>query len=189
MINRAKKAFPGMMVSLMLAVPAAAHADPARGEASPAPLPARSQVSKNETRKPQAARRAGLRKMLPVVHRPQEESGSPVWSDGSGVWRPDSAPAGWRQDGTASWYGGPRWHGKMTTGGERYDEQALTAAHATLPMGSRVRVTEPSSGRSVVVTINDRPGTRRRVIDLSRAAASELGIIQRGVATVSLTRD
>jgi rare lipoprotein A (peptidoglycan hydrolase) len=195
MIARAKKAFPGMFVSLLLAVPAVAHAESARGDAAPAPVVpshGRGAVSKNDTRKPQAARRAGARKALlaaqrapviPVAVRgtlPDAASGSPVWSDGSGEWR---------QSGKASWYGGPRWHGKPTSGGQRYDEHALTAAHATLPMGSRVRVTVPESGRSVVVVINDRPGTRSRVIDLSRAAAAELGIVNRGVAMVSLAED
>ncbi len=90
----------------------------------------------------------------------------------------------WRQTGLASWYGGKRWHGRPTASGELFDENSLTAAHATLPLGSRVRVTVADTGRSVIVTINDRPGTRRRIIDLSRAAARELGIIRRGIAPV-----
>ena len=97
------------------------------------------------------------------------------------------APAGGsQQSGLASWYGGQRWHGNRTTSGDTYDQDALTAAHANLPMGTRVRVTLVDSGRNVVVTINDRPGTRRRIIDLSRAAARELGILERGVAMVTL---
>jgi rare lipoprotein A (peptidoglycan hydrolase) len=91
------------------------------------------------------------------------------------------------QVGVASWYGGSRWQGHMTSMGTRYDDAQLTAAHATLPLGSKVLVALPGSGRSVVVTITDRPGTRRRIIDLSRAAAAALGILDRGVATVSLT--
>ena len=63
----------------------------------------------------------------------------------------------------------------------------LTAAHASLPIGSVVRVTVADTGRSVIVTINDRPGTRKRIIDLSRAAAIELGILSRGIAQVTLT--
>ncbi|MCC6717713.1 MAG: septal ring lytic transglycosylase RlpA family protein, partial [Acetobacteraceae bacterium] len=66
-------------------------------------------------------------------------------------------------------------------------DRKLTAAHASLPLGSRVRVTVADTGRSVVVTINDRPGTRRRIIDLSRAAAAELGIVARGIARVALS--
>ena len=94
----------------------------------------------------------------------------------------------WSQVGMASWYGGPRWHGHMTASGARYDENALTAAHATLPIGTRVRVIAIETGNSVIVTINDRPSTHSRVIDLSRAAARSLGILSRGIAKVSLTR-
>ena len=86
----------------------------------------------------------------------------------------------------ASWYGGARWQGKMTASGVRYDQSKLTAAHATLPIGTKVRVQLEGSDRSVVVVINDRPGTRRRIIDLSRQAAAELGILQQGLAVVSL---
>lgn len=65
----------------------------------------------------------------------------------------------------------------------------LTAAHRSLPFGSKVLVTCPSTGRSVVVRVNDRgPFRRQRIIDLSRAAARELGILSRGVAPVVLTR-
>jgi rare lipoprotein A (peptidoglycan hydrolase) len=99
----------------------------------------------------------------------------------------DNDGNGRAQRGLASWYGGPRWHGSRTSSGAIYDENALTAAHATLPIGTKVRVTVVDSGRDVVVTINDRPGTRSRIIDLSRAAARQLGIIQRGVAMVTLT--
>ncbi len=88
----------------------------------------------------------------------------------------------------ASWYGGERWQGKLTASGARYDQNALTAAHATLPIGSRVKVTIVGTNQAVVVTINDRPGTKTRIIDLSRAAAKELGILSRGVARVNLFR-
>jgi rare lipoprotein A len=77
--------------------------------------------------------------------------------------------------GVASWYGG-KFHGRKTASGETYNQNALTAAHRTLPFGTRVRVTS-ASGKSVVVRINDRgPFVGGRVIDLSRAAASSLGI-------------
>jgi len=88
--------------------------------------------------------------------------------------------------GTASFYG-RRFHGRRTANGERFDMNALTAAHRTLPFGSMVRVTNPSNGRSVTVRINDRgPFSRGRVIDVSRAAAKELGLIRRGHAAVEL---
>ena len=93
-----------------------------------------------------------------------------------------------QQVGLASWYGGPRWHGHMTASGARYDENALTAAHATLPIGTRIRVTVIGTNTSVIVTINDRPSTHSRIIDLSRAAARSLGILARGIAKVSLSR-
>lgn len=88
--------------------------------------------------------------------------------------------------GIASWYG-RRFHGRRTASGERYDMSALTAAHKTLPFGSRVRVTNLDNGRSVVVVINDRgPFVKTRVIDLSHAAAKHLGFLQDGVAKVRI---
>jgi len=88
--------------------------------------------------------------------------------------------------GTASYYAG-KFHGRRTASGEAFDNGAMTAAHRTLPFGSLVRVTNPANGRSVVVRINDRgPFTRGRMIDVSRAAAEELGLITRGHATVEL---
>lgn len=88
--------------------------------------------------------------------------------------------------GVASYYG-RRFNGRLTANGERFDMTALTAAHKTLPFGSRVRVTNPRNGRTVVVRINDRgPYVRGREIDLSRAAAEEIGMIRSGHATVEL---
>ena len=88
--------------------------------------------------------------------------------------------------GTASYYG-RRFHGRRTANGERFDMAQLTAAHRTLPFGSLVQVTNPSNGRSVVVRINDRgPFHGGRVIDVSRAAAEQLGLIQRGHGRVEL---
>lgn len=88
--------------------------------------------------------------------------------------------------GVASYYG-RRFHGRRTANGERFDMHELTAAHRTLPFGSRVRVTNPRTGASVVVRINDRgPFTRGRTIDLSRAAAEEIGLIRRGHGNVEL---
>lgn len=88
------------------------------------------------------------------------------------------------QAGVASYYA-DRFHGRRTASGERYDRNALSAAHRTLPMGTQVRVTDIDSGDSVVVQVNDRgPFARGRVIDLSRAAASEIGLTRRGLAEV-----
>ena len=93
------------------------------------------------------------------------------------------------QGGIASWYGGQRWQGRRTASGERFDRQALTAAHKTLPFGSRVRVVNLSNGRAVTVRINDRgPFRPHSIIDLSEAAAESLGMRQTGRARVALHR-
>ena len=87
--------------------------------------------------------------------------------------------------GRASWYG-PGFNGHRTASGERFNKHALTAAHKTLPLHSRVLVTNLANNESVVVKINDRgPFVRGRVIDLSQAAARAIGI--RGVGTVEIT--
>ncbi|MCL9981795.1 MAG: septal ring lytic transglycosylase RlpA family protein [Erythrobacter sp.] len=88
--------------------------------------------------------------------------------------------------GSASYYAS-KFHGRRTASGEAFDNGAMTAAHRSLPFGSLVRVTNIANGRSVVVRINDRgPFTRGRMIDVSRAAADELGLVARGHATVEL---
>lgn len=89
-----------------------------------------------------------------------------------------------RLNGWASWYG-PGFHGRRSASGERYNQNALTAAHRSLPFGTKVRVTNTRNGRSVVVKINDRgPYIRGRIIDLSAAAARIVGVMQSGVAPV-----
>ena len=89
--------------------------------------------------------------------------------------------------GMASWYGG-NFHGRKTANGETYNQNALTAAHKTLPFGTRVRVTNTRSGSSVEVRINDRgPFVGGRIIDLSRAAAGQIGVTNSGVAPVKVT--
>ena len=88
----------------------------------------------------------------------------------------DASPMARLESGIASWYGG-RFHGRKTASGEAFDMDALTAAHPKLPFGSWVRVRNLVNGRSVDVRINDRgPHIKRRVIDLSRAAARALGV-------------
>ncbi len=96
--------------------------------------------------------------------------------------------ANWEESGLASWYGGG-FEGRRTSSGEVFSPYAMTAAHDTLPLGTRILVTTQETGRSVVVTITDRmPPKRTRVIDLSRAAARELGIISAGVGMVTLSQ-
>lgn len=87
------------------------------------------------------------------------------------------------EDGSmlASWYG-PGFHGKLTANGEIYNQEALTAAHKNLKFGTLLRLTNPKNGKSVIVRINDRgPYWEKRNIDLSKAAARELGMIEKGV--------
>ena len=96
----------------------------------------------------------------------------------------DIDPRGYDQTGTASYYGA-RHHGKRTASGEPFDQHGLTAAHRQLPFGTRVLVTNLSNNKSVVVRINDRgPHTRGRLIDLSRQAAEQLGMLRSGTAKV-----
>ena len=94
---------------------------------------------------------------------------------------------GTAQTGVASWYG-PGFHGRKTSSGEIYDMHELTAAHRTLPMDTRVQVTNETTGESVVVRINDRgPYIGKRVIDLSLAAAQALDMDHKGIGAVQIT--
>lgn len=89
--------------------------------------------------------------------------------------------------GLASWYG-REFHGKPTATGRRYDMYEMTAAHRTLPTGTQVWVTNLENGRSVIVVIADRgPFSRKRIIDLSYAAAKHLGFVSQGTAKVRVT--
>jgi len=99
--------------------------------------------------------------------------------------RPGSAPRS-GQTGEASWYG-ERHHGRLTASGENYDMYELTAAHPSLPLGSKVLVTNLKNGKSVEVRINDRgPHVDGRIIDLSYAAAKQLGAVSSGTIPVRL---
>ena len=103
---------------------------------------------------------------------------------------PQVPPAsGWTEEGVASWYGGrDGFEGKPTASGEIYDSSLLTAAHRELPLGSIVDVTNLDNGRTVRVRINDRgPFIAGRVIDHSRAAAVEIGLLGPGVGPVRLS--
>lgn len=100
------------------------------------------------------------------------------------------APEPSHQEGLATWYGGKQWHGRRTASGERFDRYSFTAAHKTLPMGSIVRVVNQHNGREVHVRINDRgPYAKNRIIDLSEAAAEQLGMRRAGRALVRLHRN
>lgn len=94
---------------------------------------------------------------------------------------------GFKQTGWASWYG-PGFHGKKTASGERFNQNAMTAAHKTLPLGTYVYVKNLSNGRQIKVRINDRgPFAKGRIIDLSKAAAKKLGLLHRGHGKVVIT--
>ena len=99
---------------------------------------------------------------------------------------PVSAKSTFSSSGVASYYG-PGFHGRRTANGERFDMHAMTAAHRTLPFGTLVKVTNLSNGKSTVVRVNDRgPYVGNRVIDLSVAAAKEIGSTHSGTALVNL---
>jgi rare lipoprotein A len=97
-------------------------------------------------------------------------------------WPSVSIGSSW--EGMASYYG-DRFHGRRTASGQRFNKHALTAAHRTLRFGTQVKVTHKNSGRSVIVTINDRgPYARGRIIDISKQAARQLGMLRSGVVPV-----
>lgn len=93
---------------------------------------------------------------------------------------------GFRERGDASWYG-TKFHGRLTSNGERYDMYKMTAAHKNLPLPTYVQVTNLDNGKKVVVRVNDRgPFHKGRVIDLSYAAATKLGILEKGTGRVEV---
>ncbi|MHC8363944.1 septal ring lytic transglycosylase RlpA family protein [Pseudomonas sp. LS2P72] len=93
-------------------------------------------------------------------------------------------PHGYDKTGVASYYGAKH-HGKRTASGERFNQHGLTAAHRQLPFGTRVKITNLNNDRSCVVRVNDRgPYSRGRLIDVSREAAEQLGMLRSGTAKV-----
>jgi rare lipoprotein A len=100
--------------------------------------------------------------------------------------RPQAPDGVGAEVGIASWYG-PGFHGRTTASGQRYDMYAMTAAHKTLPFGTRVRVTNLENRRAVVLTITDRgPFVAGRIVDVSKRAAQALGFERQGKVKVSL---
>ncbi len=98
----------------------------------------------------------------------------------------DTSKNTFQQMGRASWYG-KKFHGRKTANGESFNMNAMTAAHRTLPFGTMVEVTDLDSGKKVIVRVNDRgPYHGGRVIDLSKKAASKLGILGKGTARVHI---
>ena len=118
---------------------------------------------------------------------PPSKPGHPKPYKVLGKWyQPMAHSEGFRQRGIASWYGRD-FHGKKTSNGEIYNMYAMTAAHKTLPLGTHVKVYNRDNSRSIEVRINDRgPFVRGRIIDLSYAAAKDLGIVGPGTARVEV---
>jgi len=114
------------------------------------------------------------------------ETAKPYSVDGVSYY-PLPSGEGFVQEGVASWYG-RKFHGKKTSSGEIYNMYDVTAAHKTLPFGTRVRVENLSNQKQVIVRINDRgPFVKQRIIDLSYAAAKKTGLVGPGTARVRLT--
>ena len=124
-----------------------------------------------------------LRRLLGNASPLREVTGKPI------AWRNQTISLGsiqFKLTGFASWYG-PGFHGNRSASGEVFNQNAMTAAHRTLPFGTQVMVTNMNNGQSVMVRINDRgPFHGNRIIDLSTAAARVLGVVQSGVALVKL---
>lgn len=107
-------------------------------------------------------------------------------SAGTTVTTTETVEAASATGGHASYYG-KRFHGRTTANGEKFNMNAMTAAHKSLPFGTKVKVTNRTNGKSVVVRINDRgPYIGGRVIDLSRGAAAKIGMIHTGTANVQI---
>jgi rare lipoprotein A len=141
-------------------------------DSAPAAKPRAARTTTTRTASNEAApRRTSSRSGIAA---PARALSKPIYGGGSGT-----------ESGVASYY----WQPQALASGGRFNPNAMTAAHKTLPFGTRVRVTDNSTGRSVVVTINDRgPYIKGRIIDLSKAAAGSLGIQSRGIASVSVAR-
>ena len=117
--------------------------------------------------------------------RPHFKIGAPYKINGT--WYRPQFVTEYEAIGIASWYGEP-FHGRHTANSEIYDMEALTAAHPTLPLPSIVQVTNLENGRTLVVRVNDRgPFAGNRLIDLSQAAARELGFVYQGLAEVQVS--
>lgn len=146
-----------------------------KGVRTPAGSVKAAQASHRHARQ-QAAHRAGKTARHVAAHAPRKAKGSYATAT--------SYSGGGASSGVASYY----WQPQRVASGGWFNPNAMTAAHKTLPFGTQVQVTNLNNGRSVTVTINDRgPYVRGRVIDLSRAAASSIGMTGAGLARVSLT--
>jgi rare lipoprotein A len=140
--------------------------------------PSESQTGNSSTDKPQT--HTFPREIPPIANVPSESEVPPI----AKIPAPPQPTI--TETGLASWYGS-RHHGKHTASGEIFNQDKFTAAHRTLPWGTRVKVTNLANGKSVEVRINDRgPFSKGRIIDLSRAAARSLGMVEQGITTVRI---
>lgn len=123
---------------------------------------------------------------------PPSKSGNSPYEVFGKTYQPLTSARNYNEKGVASWYG-KKFHGKRTSSGEKYDMYAMTAAHKTLPLPSYVKVENLKNGKSVTVRVNDRgPFLHNRLIDLSYAAATKLGVVDTGTGLVqvsSISRD
>ncbi len=182
-----------MIAGVAIAVGVAAHAEPARERAGAvaqantvpgasgvtAPPPARATTAPNPRRSAAArpAPRPSRAEAAAIAARRARQNAELLRR--MARWRVIDVEAG-----DAHWYG-PGFHGRRTASGERFDRNALTAAHRDVPLGSYARVTSMRTGRVVIVRINDRhAGPEDAVIDLSQGAASEIGVQGRGASPV-----
>jgi rare lipoprotein A len=124
--------------------------------------------------------------LYPDISKPTSRPWQKPYTVNGQRYEPLDTHYGFVQTGVASWYGSD-FHGKNTSNGERYDMYAMTAAHKTLPLGVYVRVRNMDNGRETVVRVNDRgPFVKGRIIDLSYAAAKQIGVDIIGTATVRI---
>lgn len=134
--------------------------------------------SKQRVEIPATSKRTPPSGRIPATQRPYRIDGKTYY--------PLPSAEGFEQRGLASWYGNP-FHGRKTSNGETYNMHAMTAAHKTLPMNTRLLVKNLENGKETVVRVNDRgPFVRGRIIDLSNAAARRLGVVEKGTAKVKL---
>lgn len=186
MTHCVRRVWPGMLAAFLLAGTAfAAPAQAARVPDRHMPRAHVSHASHERVRGKPKLRVAARRRPPATTSAPAHTTA--FIDDGFSFLERRSGQPAWKQTGVASWYGGSRWHGKPTSSGAIYDENALTAAHATLPLGSKIKVALHHSDKFVIVTITDRPGTRSRIIDLSKGAAAALGMLDQGIAMVTLS--
>jgi len=122
-----------------------------------------------------------------AVDLPKSKQGNPPFYEVYGKrYTVMNTSVGYSEQGIASWYG-KKFHGRLTSNGERYDMYAMTAAHKTLPLPTNVRVTNVETGKSIIVRVNDRgPFVKNRIIDLSYTAALELDVVANGTAVVKV---